>query len=169
MTAAHEDPKRTQLKMLEKHLSLKGKDVLEVGCRNGRLTFHYADSARSVKALEGWRVLRRKGTCWSTFSLLSISLFARPDPREPKILGAKWSLIIIRDVAFLKLHRFGEIRRNSLGLTARVLSRRLRQLVSEGILERRVRSGVVTYSLTRKGEDAVYVLLALLRYGIRSA
>jgi DNA-binding HxlR family transcriptional regulator len=83
-----------------------------------------------------------------------------------KILGAKWSLIIIRDVAFLDLHRFGEIRRNNPGLTARVLSRRLRQMVAEGLLTRDEEE-VVRYELTEKGEDAVYVLLALLRYGIR--
>lgn len=84
-----------------------------------------------------------------------------------KILGAKWSLIIIRDIAFLKLRRFGQIRRNNPGLGARVLSKRLKCLVADGVLVRRVKSGVVTYTLTNKGEDAVYVLLALLRYGIR--
>jgi DNA-binding HxlR family transcriptional regulator len=84
-----------------------------------------------------------------------------------KVVGAKWSLLIIRDVAFLGLSRFGEIRRNNPGLTARVLSRRLRQLVAEGMIERRVDGRKVTYSLTTRGEDAVYILLAVLRYGIR--
>lgn len=89
-----------------------------------------------------------------------------------KVLGAKWSLLVLRDVAFLGLHRFGEIRRNNPGLTSRVLSRRLRQLVAEGLLDRTEREGgeaggAVSYNLTSKGEDAVYVLLALLRYGIR--
>ena len=83
------------------------------------------------------------------------------------MLGAKWSLLILRDVAFLRLHRFGEIKQNNPGLTARVLSRRLHQLVNEGLLERTDEAGAVTYSLTSKGEDAVYVLLALLRFGIR--
>jgi DNA-binding HxlR family transcriptional regulator len=76
-------------------------------------------------------------------------------------------LIIIRDIAFLRLRRFGEIRRNNPGLTARVLSRRLRQLVAGGLLKRSEKSGVISYTLTSKGEDAVYILLALLRYGIR--
>lgn len=84
-----------------------------------------------------------------------------------KVLGAKWSLMIIRDIAFLSLHRFGEIRRNNPGLTARVLSRRLRQMVAEGLLDRTENPGEITYKLTSKGEDAVYILLALLRYGIR--
>ncbi len=96
-----------------------------------------------------------------------LSYQADPIRESLKTLGAKWSLMIIRDIAFLGLHRFGEIRRNNPGLTARVLSRRLRQLVNEGLLERNEESGIVTYVLTGKGEDAVYVLLALLRYGIR--
>jgi DNA-binding HxlR family transcriptional regulator len=84
-----------------------------------------------------------------------------------KALGAKWSLLVIRDVAFLDLHRFGEIRRNNPGLTARVLSRRLQELVAEGLLERQQDGREVMYNLTEKGEDAIFILLAVLRYGIR--
>ncbi len=75
--------------------------------------------------------------------------------------------MIIRDVAFLDLHRFGEIRRNNLGLTARVLSKRLHVMVAEGLLDRKQEGREVTYNLTEKGEDAVFILLAVLRYGIR--
>ena len=84
-----------------------------------------------------------------------------------RVLGAKWALMIMRDVAFLRIHHFGEIRRNNPGLTARVLSRRLHELVAEGLLERVVSKGEVSYSLTAKGEDSVYILLAILRYGMR--
>ena len=103
-----------------------------------------------------------------------------PKPRHPKlayqadpirdslkVLGAKWSLLVIRDVAFLDLHRFGEIRRNNPGLTARVLSRRLQEMVAEGLLDRAQEGREITYTLTKKGEDAIFILLAVLRYGIR--
>ena len=93
---------------------------------------------------------------------------ADPIRESLKVLGAKWSLLIIRDIAFLGLHRFGEIRRNNPGLTARVLSRRLSQMVAERLLERTENGrGEVAYNLTSRGEDAVYILLAVLRYGIR--
>ncbi|TLX98544.1 MAG: helix-turn-helix transcriptional regulator [Thaumarchaeota archaeon] len=93
---------------------------------------------------------------------------ADPIRESLKVLGAKWSLLILRDIAFLGLHRFGEIRRNNPGLTARVLSRRLRQMVAERLLERTENGrGEVAYNLTSRGEDAVYILLAVLRYGIR--
>ena len=93
---------------------------------------------------------------------------ADPIRESLRVLGAKWSLLIIRDIAFLGLHRFGEIRRNNPGLTARVLSRRLRQMVAERLLDRTENGLEVAYNLTTKGEDAVYILLAVLRYGIRN-
>jgi DNA-binding HxlR family transcriptional regulator len=84
-----------------------------------------------------------------------------------KALGSKWTLLILRDIGFLRLERFGQILRNNPGLTPRVLSRRLRNMQKEGLIERTVRSDRITYLLTPRGEDAAYVLLALLRYGLR--
>jgi DNA-binding HxlR family transcriptional regulator len=84
-----------------------------------------------------------------------------------KALGSKWTLLILRDIGFLRLERFGEILRNNPGLTPRVLSRRLRNMQKEGLVERTVRSDRITYMLTSRGEDAAYVLLAFLRYGLK--
>jgi DNA-binding HxlR family transcriptional regulator len=83
------------------------------------------------------------------------------------VLGTKWTLLLLRDMAFLKLDRFGQLQRNNPGLTPRVLSRRLAQLQEEGCITRTEAGGLVTYALTAKGEDAIYILLALLRYGLR--
>jgi DNA-binding HxlR family transcriptional regulator len=83
------------------------------------------------------------------------------------VLGRKWTFLILRDVAFLKLERFGQIRRNNPGLTARVLSRRLRQMTDEGLLTKERHGAESHYRLTKRGEDAIYILLALLRYGMR--
>ena len=82
-------------------------------------------------------------------------------------LGRKWTLLILRDLAFLKLNRFGELLRNNPGLTPRVLARRLREMEAEGLILRRVRGPEVTYELTSRGEDAVFILLAFVRYGLR--
>lgn len=84
-----------------------------------------------------------------------------------KILGAKWTLLVLRDIGFLKLNRFGQIVRNNPGLTPRVLSLRLRTMHKEGLIERTVKKDMVTYRLTPQGEDAVYILLAFLRYGLK--
>ena len=90
-----------------------------------------------------------------------------PIRESVKGLGGKWTLLILRDLAFLKLNRFGQILRNNPGLTPRVLSRRLRQMEAEALIERSVKGERVTYWLTPRGEDAVFILLAFLRYGIR--
>jgi DNA-binding HxlR family transcriptional regulator len=84
-----------------------------------------------------------------------------------KSLGAKWTLLILRDIGFLQLNRFGEIRRNNPGLTARVLSKRLRDMQKEGLIDRKISKNAVTYRLTSRGEDAVFILLAFLRYGLK--
>jgi DNA-binding HxlR family transcriptional regulator len=84
-----------------------------------------------------------------------------------KSLGAKWTLLILRDIGFLRLNRFGEIRRNNPGLTARVLSKRLRDMQKEGLIDRKISKNAVTYRLTTRGEDAVFILLAFLRYGLK--
>src|SRR5204863_9436503 len=92
---------------------------------------------------------------------------ADPIRESVKRLGRKWTLLILRDMAFLKLDRFGQILRNNPGLTPRVLARRLDQMEEEGLVERIERQDSVAYRLTDRGEDAVFILLAFLRYGIR--
>jgi DNA-binding HxlR family transcriptional regulator len=92
---------------------------------------------------------------------------ADPIRESVKRLGRKWTLLILRDMAFLKLTRFGQILRNNPGLTPRVLSRRLRQMQEEGLLERVSTNDRIAYRLTSRGEDAVFILLAFLRYGTR--
>ena len=92
---------------------------------------------------------------------------ADPIRESVKRLGRKWTLLILRDMAFLKLNRFGQILRNNPGLTPRVLSRRLRQMQQEGLLERLSTNDRIAYRLTSRGEDAVFILLAFLRYGTR--
>lgn len=96
-------------------------------------------------------------------------LFYQQDPirNSVKSLGAKWTLLILRDVGFLGLRRFGAILGNNPGMTARVLSRRLREMQGEGLIERRASKEAVTYELTSRGEDAVFILLAFLRYGLK--
>jgi DNA-binding HxlR family transcriptional regulator len=96
---------------------------------------------------------------------------ADPIRETLRLLGRKWTLLIIRDIAFLKLERFGQILKNNPGLTPRILSRRLEQMTKEGLVTK-IRDGRAgelksRYHLTTKGEDAVYILLAILRYGIR--
>lgn len=83
------------------------------------------------------------------------------------MLGRKWTLLLLRDLAFLKLSRFNQLLRNNEGLTPRVLARRLREMQQEGLITRTGSGSHVSYVLTERGADAVYILLAFLRYGMK--
>jgi len=47
-----QDPEGIETKTVLKHLTFDGKDVLEIGCGDGRLTFKYAEMARRVVAID---------------------------------------------------------------------------------------------------------------------
>ena len=51
------------------------------------------------------------------------------------VLGKKWTMLILRDIGFLKIVRFNRILESISGLTPRVLSMRLRELEDEGFIE----------------------------------
>ena len=92
---------------------------------------------------------------------------ADPVRESVKQLGRKWTLLLLRDMAFLELSRFGQFLRNNPGLSPRVLSRRLREMEEEGLVDRLQSGEEVSYRLTARGEDAVFILLAFLRYGMK--
>lgn len=86
------------------------------------------------------------------------------------VLGRKWALLILRDIAFYRDVRFTDILRNNSGLTPRVLAFRLRELQHEGFIGRLSFNGSkrdVAYDLTDKGRDAVPILTAFVSFGIR--
>jgi len=47
-----DDPEGTELRTLLRHVSLGGKEVLELGCGEGRLTYKYFDRAKKVVAID---------------------------------------------------------------------------------------------------------------------
>lgn len=46
------DPEGNETRMLHDLVDFAGKDVLEVGCGDGRMTWRYADRARSVLGID---------------------------------------------------------------------------------------------------------------------
>jgi DNA-binding HxlR family transcriptional regulator len=88
--------------------------------------------------------------------------------RALEVVGERWTILILRD-AFLGVRRFDDFQRG-LGVARNVLQTRLRRLVDEGLLERRVyqeRPVRHEYCLTPRGEDLMPVLLALKQWGDR--
>jgi DNA-binding HxlR family transcriptional regulator len=87
--------------------------------------------------------------------------------RSVQRLGSKWTLLLLRDMGFLKLTHFNQFLKNNPGLTPRVLSRRLREMQAEHLVIRTSAGTDVSYTLTERGADAIYILLAFLRYGLK--
>lgn len=83
------------------------------------------------------------------------------------IFSRKWTFLLLRDIIYYKLDRYGQFLQNNPGLTPRILSRRLGEMVEEGLLVRHESDGEVRYSLGSRGEDAKPMLLALFAYGIK--
>jgi DNA-binding HxlR family transcriptional regulator len=70
-----------------------------------------------------------------------------------ELIGKRWTGAILCALTEGPL-RFGELARAVPGLSDRLLSRRLRELEGEGLVEREVEAGTpvrVTYALTEKG------------------
>ena len=98
------------------------------------------------------------------------SVDADPCPvgRSLKLVGDRWSLLIVRD-AFDGVRRFGDFQRN-LGVARNILSDRLGKLVDAGVLQTRPASdssAYMEYVLTAQGEDLFAVIVALRQWGER--
>ncbi len=84
------------------------------------------------------------------------------------VLGKKWTMLILRDIGFLKVNRFNEILRSLPGLTPRVLSIRLRELERNGLIEQveiQRMPRLVNWVLTRRGRDTLPILMSFIAFG----
>lgn len=91
-----------------------------------------------------------------------------PVARALERVGDGWTILILRD-AFHGLSRFDEFQK-SLDIAPNILSRRLAQLVEDGLLMRQRYSDHPPreeYVLTEKGRDFRSVVLAMLAWGNR--
>lgn len=86
------------------------------------------------------------------------------------MIGDWWSPLIIRDL-FLNITRFDELVED-LGISRNLLTRRLKSLVANGVIERvayQQRPVRYVYRLTEAGRDLVPPILALTAWGDRWA
>ena len=104
------------------------------------------------------------------FAVPKMSIASCPIRASLGILGRKWILPILRDIAFYRDVRFSDILRKNDGLTPRILTFRLHELQSEGFIKRMSRDGNkrdIFYELTPKGKDAIPILTAFTSFGMR--
>jgi DNA-binding HxlR family transcriptional regulator len=90
-----------------------------------------------------------------------------PDARALDLVGDKWTLLIVRDLA-AGPRRFVELQRVLPGISTEQLRSRLNRMVADGMLTRRRFREVpprVEYELTERARDLMPVLGELARWG----
>lgn len=85
------------------------------------------------------------------------------------LIGNKWKLLIIRDL-LNGTKRFGELRKSLTGISQRVLTENLRELETDGLLNRKVFAEVpprVEYSLNDTGLSLKPIIQTMADWGIK--
>lgn len=88
--------------------------------------------------------------------------------RSADVITERWALLIVRDLLISPL-RFTELR-HALGIPSNILTTRLRELETAGVLERVLaveRAGGAVYRLTPYGQDLEPIIDALGLWGAR--
>jgi DNA-binding HxlR family transcriptional regulator len=86
------------------------------------------------------------------------------------LVGERWALLVVRDL-LLGPRRFSDLRRSLPGIGSNVLTTRLRELETAGVVRRRdlpPPAASAVYELTEYGRDLEPILLSLGRWGARS-
>ena len=83
-------------------------------------------------------------------------------------IGGKWKTVILWYLS-ISSHRFSELRKKLMMVTERTLSLQLKQLVEDGLVNRKVYTKKapmkVVYSLTKFGESLIPLLKVLSDWG----
>ncbi len=84
------------------------------------------------------------------------------------IIGGKWKLPILWHLADQKPVRYNELRRSVTGITNMMLTKCLRELEEEGLVQRKQFQEIpphVEYSLTTRGNQLIPALKSLYKWG----
>ena len=84
------------------------------------------------------------------------------------IIDGKWKLKIIYVLICMGTVRYGFLKKNIQGITHKMLSSQLKELESQGIIDRKEYPEIppkVEYSLTKKGQSLLPVVTAICDWG----
>jgi DNA-binding HxlR family transcriptional regulator len=93
-----------------------------------------------------------------------------PVAEAAKLLGDKWTLILLRDLAHGSCRFKSLLGQSGEGISPSILTGRLRDLEDKGIISRTSYNEIpprVEYALTEKGRDVLPIIDALREYGKR--
>ena len=93
-----------------------------------------------------------------------------PVARTMDVIGERWTVLVLRDLFRHGTRRFQDFQESLSGVAPNTLSARLKDLESQGLVERRTYSEHpprLEYQLTEKGRSLGPVLKALRDWGSR--
>lgn len=88
------------------------------------------------------------------------------------VMGGKWKPIILYYINVNKIARHSDLKRFIPSINERMLTRQLRELEEDGLINRKVYPIVppkVEYSLNKKGEELIPILESLVEWGAKYA
>ena len=83
------------------------------------------------------------------------------------IIGDKWTLLVIRDMLFLKSKSFNEFLSSPEGIATNILTQRLKRLEKYGLVTKQkpLKTKRYVYKLTKRGEALRPILLEMVHWG----
>ena len=100
--------------------------------------------------------------------LVQLNFNAYPVQSSLGVLGRKWALLVLMNIAFGRARRFNDLLRLAPGMSKRILAMRLREMESDGFLSQVGRPAArPRWEITTKGADVLPVLLTLIHFGSR--
>jgi len=93
-----------------------------------------------------------------------------PVARTLNVIGDRWAILVLRDLFLDGPRRFQDFERSLKGITPSVLSQRLKELETQGVIEGRLYAEHPPrheYTLTQKGRELRPTLRAMKDWGER--
>ncbi len=87
-----------------------------------------------------------------------------------EIMGGKWKTVIIYLISS-GINRFGKLQRGCEGISKQMLTKQLRELEKDGIIERQIFAEIpprVEYSITAKGETLFPIIESMKDWGLKN-
>jgi DNA-binding HxlR family transcriptional regulator len=95
--------------------------------------------------------------------------FGCPVQGTINVLSGKWKVLLVWHLGFGP-RRFAELRDLLPGISEKVLTAQLRELQSDGVLDRRIKRTIppqVTYFLSKAGEELIPLMSGMCHWGTR--
>ena len=87
-----------------------------------------------------------------------------------QILQGKWKNQVLYELCIKEPIRFGELKKNLVGITNTMLTNSLRELEADGLISREQFNEIpprVEYAFTQKGRDLMPVFYAMMNWGFK--